>query len=459
MGLDSRMFSEGKVGKVLLKFAIPAIVSLLVAELYNMVDTFFVGRHVGPEAIGALTIAFPIQRLMVSIGMLIAVGTSTAVARYLGEENYDDLKKTIVSAISISIVAMVILPLLIFVFINPILVKMGASEVILPLAKEYISVILIGSIFQGLTFVLCYSMNALGNTKITLISTSIGAVANMIIDGILVSTLGMGVLGAAIATVVSQIIAFGVAYYKFSKLKKSINLKYSFSFCGDLIKIIVAIGFSTFVIEISDAIVAVLLNNILSDHGGDIAIIIVGVITRISMFMYIFIIGISSAMQPIVAFNYGAKNFKRVNETIKKSMIAITGTSVVLWAIMMAFAKVIIGSFLKESDMLIQAVSAFRICVSVFPIIGLYYVSIYVYQAVGEAKVSFLLSIYRQLVIFIPMVIFMVNRLGVTGAWITYPIVDIISALTGLFYINKAKNDIEEERREYSLGSLSVMGK
>lgn len=459
MGLDSRMFSEGKVGKVLLKFAIPAIVSLLVAELYNMVDTFFVGRHVGPEAIGALTIAFPIQRLMVSIGMLIAVGTSTAVARYLGEENYDDLKKTIVSAISISIIAMVILPLLIFIFINPILVKMGASEIILPLAREYISVILIGSIFQGLTFVLCYSMNALGNTKITLISTSIGAVANMIIDGVLVSVFGMGVLGAAIATVVSQTIAFGVAYYKFLQLKKSINLKYSFSFYGDLIKTIIAIGFSTFVIEISDAIVAVLLNNILSDHGGDVAIIIVGVITRISMFMYIFIIGISSAMQPIVAFNYGAKNFKRVNETIKKSIIAITGTSVVLWMVMMVFAKVIIGSFLKESDMLVQAVSAFRICISVFPIIGLYYVSIYVYQAIGEAKVSFLLSIYRQLVIFIPMVIFMVNRFGVTGAWVTYPIVDIISALTGLFYISKAKKDIEEERREYSLGALSIMGK
>lgn len=458
MGLDSRMFSEGKVGKVLLKFAIPAIVSLLVAELYNMVDTFFVGRHVGPEAIGALTIAFPIQRLMVSLGMLIAVGTSTAVARYLGEENYDDLKKTIISAISLSIVIMIALPLLIFIFINPILIKMGASEVILPIAREYVNVILIGAIFQGVTFVLCYTMNALGNTKITLISTSTGAVANIIINEILISVFGMGVLGAALATVISQAIAFGVAYYKFSQLKKSINLKYSLKFYGDLIKSIVSIGFSTFIIEISDAVVAVLLNNILADKGGDSAIVIVGVITRVSMFMYIFIIGISSAMQPIVAFNYGAKNFKRVKLAIKKSIVAITCTSVVLWIGMMVFAKGIIGSFLTDSDMLIEAVTAFRICIAVFPIIGLYYVSIYVYQAIGEAKVSLMLSIYRQLVIFIPIVIFMVNRLGVNGAWITYPIVDIIASLTGLFYINKARRDIEE-RNEFYIDSLSVISK
>lgn len=448
MSVDGSIFTEGKVGKVLLKFAIPSIISLLVAELYNMVDTFFVGRYVGPSAIGALTIAFPIQRLLSSIGLLIAVGMSTMVARYLGEKNFDGLKKAIISALTLTMVILVVVPLIIYVFLHGILLAMGSSELIYPLAKEYISIILIGGLFQCMTFVMCYAMNALGNTKITLYATSLGAILNVIIDATLVIGMGMGVKGAAIATVVSQFLSFIFAYYKFRSIKKSLNLKFEFTFYGDVVKTIATVGFSTFIIEISDAIVAVLLNNLLGETGGDSAIIIVGAITRVSMFMYINIIGMSSAMQPIVAYNYGAKNYERVKETIRKTIKAVSISSIVLWSTMMIFAKPLIGSFLKDDIILKQAVFAFRIVISIFPIIAIYYVSIYVYQAIGEAKVSFLLSIYRQLVLFIPLVILSVNIWGVMGAWITYPIVDIIAAITGVIYVKKVMSEIEEEQIE-----------
>lgn len=450
MGLDNKIFSEGKISRILFKFAVPAIISLFVSELYNMVDTFFVGRAVGANAIGGLTIAFPVQRLLISIGLLIAVGTSTAVARCLGEENYDKLKENINNAFVLTIILLSVIPTIIFIFKNPIITKLGASDVIYPYAEKYISIILIGGIFQALTVVACYIMTALGNTKITLIATSIGAICNIIIDAILVNVLSMGVAGAAIATVVSQFISFIFMVYKFKEVKNTLKLKFEFKLRIEIVKSIVAIGFSTFIIEISDAIVSALLNNLLvSSGGGDNAIIMVGVVTRVSMFLYITVIGISSAMQPIAAYNYGARNYKRLKEIVKQSVKGATITATILWVIMMVFTRPIIGSFLREKALLEETVVAFRLCIAIFPVLGLYYVSIYFYQSIEEAKSSFILSIYRQLILFIPIVVILVKIIGIRGAFITFPITDIISSITGFYYIRKAMAILESEKNAY----------
>ncbi|WP_213973698.1 MATE family efflux transporter [Tepidanaerobacter acetatoxydans] len=443
-GINSKAFAEGKVEKVLLRFAFPAIISLLVSELYGMVDTFYVGRYVGPNAIGALTIAFPIQRLLSSTGLLIAAGACTKVAKYFGEKDYENLKITITNAIILTVAVMTLMPLIIYIFMEPILFKSGASSVTLPMAKTYTAIILIGGIFQGLTFVTCYIINSLGNPKVTLYATSLGAVFNIIIDAVLVINYNMGVKGAAIATVVSQIAACTFAMYNFYKVARSINLKNNFSIDIEILKSIIAIGFTTFIIEISDAIVAVVLNNVLFAHGGDRAVIVSGTIMKVSMLMYVNIIGIASAMQPMVAFNYGAKNFKRLKETIRKTLKVVILTSVFLWAIMMLFAEPIIGSFVKDEALMKECTRAYRIMISIFPTIGLYYISIYVYQAMGEAKMSFLLSIYRQLVLFIPIVLIFVKHWSVIGAWLAYPATDVIAAITGFIYIRRVKEDINE---------------
>ncbi|KQB76652.1 multidrug transporter MatE, partial [Clostridium butyricum] len=187
----------------------------------------------------------------------------------------------------------------------------------------------------------------------------------------------------------------------------------------------------TFIIEISDAVVAVILNNILSIYGGDKALIIVGVTTKISMFLFITVIGISSAMQPIAAFNYGAKDLLRVKEVVVKTIVAVTGATLILWAVMLIFANPIIGLFLKDTSLLVETVKAFRIIISLFPTIGIYYVSIYYYQSMGKARTSLILSVYRQMIIFIPLLFILVGKFNIMGAWIAYPISDLISAITG----------------------------
>lgn len=412
-----------------------------------MVDTFFVGKYVGVNAIGALSIAFPIQRLMLSLSLLIGVGTATEVARSYGAKNFERLNKSIVNAIFLGLVTLILLPIIVFVFKEFIISKLGASSTIYPLAEEYITIVLIGSLFLGFTNIFGYILNSLGNPKIVLIATSIGAIINIVIDHILVGILDIGIAGAAIATVVSQIIGFIYAFYQMYKVAKKINLKFNLSFDLNIVKIIVAVGFSTFIVEISDAIVIGILNNLLLSVGGDKAIVMIGVITRVSMFMYITMLGISSGMQPLAAYNYGAEEYKKLEKVIEKTTKLAFITSVGIWIVMMLFTPQIIGSFLREKEILKETVKSFRTTISIFPIITFYYVSIYYYQAIKKAKTSLFLSVYRQLLLFIPIVILLGKTLGLFGAWITYPITDLLSSITGLIYIKKGMAFLNDEKR------------
>ncbi|MEG0307293.1 MAG: MATE family efflux transporter [Clostridium sp.] len=441
MGINPNIFLDNKPYRILLKFAIPAIFSLFVAELYNMVDTVFVGRFIGPNAIGALTVAFPIQRFLIAMSFLIAIGASTYVSRFSGEKEPKKVKGTIINSILIIILIQTIIPFILFLFRGTILYKLGASDVTYGLTNSYVSIIFLGALFQGLTIVCSYIMTALGNSKIGLYANSIGAVLNIIIDYLLVAHFSIGIAGAAIATVFSQFIGLLFVLYKFKDVIKHFEIKFSlkqiiYSIDISLLKGLVAVGFSTFVIEISDAVVAVVLNNLLIVEGGDAAIIIVGVITKISMFMFIAIIGISSAMQPIVAFNFGAGNHSKVKSVVKASIKTVTVVSLMFSAILMYFAPQMISLFLTDVSLLPEAVRALRICISLLPLVGFYYVGIYYYQAIGEAKKGFRLSLFRQLIVFIPLAVVFVNTFGIMGAWIAYPASDLISAVSSFYLLN-----------------------
>ncbi|MFT5874753.1 MAG: putative MATE family efflux protein [Clostridium sp.] len=437
MAESNKMFGEEKIGKLLLKFSVPAIISLMVVEMYNMVDSMFLGQAIGANAIGALTIAFPIQRLFVAISMLIAIGASTSVARSCGDEDFENLRIIIPNAIVLMLIIVSVAGISIFIFRNKIIIGLGASENIFPLAKDYVSIILLGTLFQSFTVIASYIITALGNTKIVLIGTSIGAIFNVLIDYYLVNIFHFGVKGAAIATVMSQIISFIYVLTVFMKIKKVLKFPIKLTLNKAVSIGIIYVGFSTFIIEISDAVVAAILNNLLSSYGGDLAIVTVGLTTRVSMFLFMTIMGISSAMQPIAAYNYGAGNYTRLKEVVKVSIIAVSVSSTILWAVFMIFAKGLIGIFINDSAIIEQTAKAFRIIIAVFPCLGIYYLAISYYQAINRVKASFKLSIYRQIIIFIPLVYSLVMGLdmGVLGAWIAYPVSDIISFITAAIFI------------------------
>lgn len=457
---NNKLFGEESISKILLKFSIPIILSYLITELYNMVDTIFVGREVGPKGIAALVLVFPIQRIIVALGVMVAVGTSTSFSRCNGKHDFEKARKVLKNGFSLSYSVMILLTITVLLFGDKILIMLGSSENVLPLAKEYLYLVIFGSVFLSMTLFISHVMISLGNPKMSIISTSIGAITNIVLDFILVTKQGMGVEGAAIATTISQIAGFAYAYYQYRKVTKEYNMNFKFEIDKKVALSIITVGISAFVIEAEDGILMAVLNNLLASTVGDSGIVVLGVISKVYMFLFICILGISVAMQPVVAYNAGAKNYRRLKgimyETIKFAFI----TSLIIWALMLAFAQQLIGIFVTDPVIIAEAVVAFRIMIAVFPVISIYYVSITYFQALGKAKTSILVSISRQLIIMIPVSIIMVKvfNLGALGVWISYPISDVLASMASYILIRNegielniaVKKQIEREELRIS---------
>lgn len=444
MGKNNRLFGEEKIGKLLLRFSIPIILSLLVSELYNMVDTIFIGRNVGPMGIGALVVVFPIQRIIIALSVLISVGTATALSRSSGQSNIEKSRSVIKNGFTLSYTLMIPITICILLFSSQILTFLGASEGILPYGKEYLEVIVFGSVFLSLTIFISDVMISLGNSKVAIISTSIGALLNITLDYIMVVRLQMGVQGAAIATTVSQISGFAYAYYHYRKVAKQYEIPSGFHLDKKIVMPIILVGLSAFIIEAEDGIIMGVLNNLLLDTVGDSGIIVLGIISKLYMFLFVAMFGISAAMQPIAAYNMGAKNFKRLKLVMQKTSLYAFLTSIVLWSLGMAFTPQLISVFVKDSQLIEESVKAFRIMIAVFPVISIYYVSIFYFQAMGKAKTSILIAVLRQLIIMLPVSIILVKvfNLGAMGVWLSYPISDILSSLAAYMLVRNEEAEL-----------------
>lgn len=447
MSDDNKMFEKESIGKLLFKLSVPIIIGMLVSELYNMVDTYFVGNYADPMGIGGLVVVFPIQRIIIALSMMIGIGTSTAFSRARGSEDLDKARATIKNGFTLVGTLMIPLSILIYIFAEPILKMLGASGAILGYGMDYLKIIIIGSTFLSMTMFTSNIMIATGNSKISIMSTSIGAILNMIVDYILVKKMHMGVTGAAIATTLSQIAGFCFAYYHLSKMKKEYGVKRGFSLNPKYILPILTVGISAFIVEAEDGILMAVLNNLLQSAVGEEAIIVLGITSKIYMFLFLNLFGISSGMQPIAAYNAGAKNYKRLGEVLKKTTIFASLTTLFLWSLCMIFTPQIVSFFVDSSEVHIigEAVKAFRIMISLFPLVSVYYISIFYFQAIGKARSSVVVSILRQLVLMLPISIILVKvfNLGAMGVWLAYPIGDLITSIISVFLMRREVKDIK----------------
>lgn len=431
MGNEISQFANEKVSKLLLKFAIPVILSFLVTELYNMADVFFVGNFGSSYAVGGITVIFPIQKLLVAISMMVAVGTSTAVSNSMGQKNFDRAKSLLGSGIVLLLTIVLPLVAIIFSFTTPVLQLIGVNKDLIGLGTDYLHIVILGITFLGLNMYFSNVLLALGDNKTSVLSNLVGASINVVIDYILVVRHGMGIKGAAVATVVSQICACSYSSIQFIRMLKKQKMNISLKMDKKLFIMIVTLGVSSFVIESEDGVVMGVLNQLLSSSVGAEGVIVLGIVTRIYMFLFITLMGISAAMQPIAAYNSGARDFKRVKKVVKETIKLATGTTVVLWAIMLYKAEFFISVFVKDAAIISQAVVAFRIMISLFPVIGVYYVAIYYYQSMRQARTAIILSILRQLgaLVVVALILVKVFKFGALGVWLAYPISDLISGI------------------------------
>lgn len=437
------VYSENNIIKALLRFAIPGILSILIAELYNMVDTFFVGKYVGANSIGALSVVFPLQRLVIAISVCLGIGVSNLISRKLGEKRSKEITKYTTAVTGLTLIIIFLVTTISLLFIKDICMFLGARDEILIHSVEYLRIVMFGSIFLAFTTVFGYMNIAYGNMKVMLFSSSSGAFINIVIDFVLVKHFNMGVEGAAIATVFSQIISFVFAFFYVKKLQRENGFSLIPIFDIKISCNILAIGFSSFIIEFSDAILISVLNHLLLPVGGNDAIILVGVVTKVYMFMFVAMVGVSSSIQPLISYNYGAKNFFKMKKIIKTGFVLVFSLSTIIWIFMIYNVKFVINLFLKDERLLEIATKSFKYVILVFPILSFYYICIYFFQSIGKERYNFLLSIYRETLLYIPIVIIMVGEFGVLGAWISYPIVDTISAVTGFILLFRTLRKIE----------------
>ncbi len=441
----SKLLGEGSIGKLLFQFSLPAIVGMLVNALYNIIDMIFIGWGVNELAIGGVHVGTPVALILVAVGMLVGIGGNTLVSIKLGEDKHEEAEKIAGNAITLLVLISTIVAILALIFLEPILKIFGASEGNLGYAMDYTRILLIGAPIQVLGFGMNNFIRGEGNPKVAMITMLIGAAINIILDPILIIWLDMGVKGAAIATVIAQIVSaiwvmkFFISGDSILKIKKSyLRLKSS------IVKEIMSLGFAPFSMQLAASLVAVLFNTNLQKYGGPLATSSMGIIQSVAMLTLMPMLGINQGSQPIIGFNYGARNYDRVKETLKYSILSAGAIGLVGLVLVQFFPVQLFKLFMGSGDSLSEiteiGVPGLRIFLALLPLIALQVVGSNYFQATGKPKQSAFLSLSRQVLVIIPVLIFLPRFLGLTGVWLAAPISDFIATiLTTAFLLNDLK--------------------
>lgn len=448
----SKLLGEEKISKLLIKFSVPSIIGMLISALYNVVDRIYIGNGVGSLGIAGITIGFPLMIIMMAFGMLIGVGATSLISIRLGEQKKDEAELILGNSLSLLTVIAVVLTILGFVFINPLLKVFGASEAVLPYAIAYFRIILWGTVFQSIGFGMNNMIRAEGNPKMAMLTMLIGAILNIILDPIFIFVFKWGVQGAALATILSQMVTTIWILYYFSRGKSLLKIHLRNLRVNPMIfKRIIAIGSAPFAMQVAASVLTLILNKSLAHYGGDIAISGMGIINSIIMLLLMPIFGITQGAQPIIGFNYGAKKYDRVKETLKLAIIAATVVVTFGFIISRLFPEQLMGLFNRTDTELIKlGAHAMKIFLIVLPIVGFQIVGANYFQAVGKPKQAMFLSLSRQVLILIPAILILPRFYGLEGIFWAGPISDITATiLTGIFIFRELKTlKMDELRNE-----------
>ena len=441
---------EEKISKLLMEFSIPAIIGMVVNTLYNIVDRMYIGniKDIGGLALTGVGITMPIMTIIMAFGMLIGIGTSARISLKLGEHKREEAEKHLGNAFTLIIIASVLITIIGLVFMHKILGLFGASADTEVYAREYMQIIFFGTIFNMLSFGLNHSIRSDGSPKVAMLSMLIGAGTNIILDPIFIFGFGMGVRGAAIATVISQIVSTIWILYYFTKGKSNLKIKREYlSLDKAIVLSIFSIGVSPFSMQIAQSIVQVLANNALKTYGGDLAIGAMTIINSVAMIFMMPIFGLNQGSQPIIGYNYGAEKYKRVKQAVKSATIVATIIVSIGWIITQAAPHLLISIFNRDEQLVGIASTGMRIFLFMLPVVGAQVISSNYFQSIGKAKISMFLSLLRQVILLIPCLIILPKIFGLTGVWLAGAVSDGLSSLITLiiFFMSVRKLKDKEE--------------
>ncbi|NQS76727.1 MAG: MATE family efflux transporter [Peptococcaceae bacterium] len=430
---------DQNIGSLLWKFSIPAIVGMIINALYNIVDRIFVGRGIGFIAIAATTVAFPIMLIIFAVAMLIGIGATALISIRLGQQKKEEAERVAGNATAMLIILPSILAAIYLLFPEPILILFGSSKDVLPYARDFTHIIMLGAPIGAISFGLNNFIRAEGNPRLAMMTQIIGGVTNVVLNYYFIFVLGMGIKGSALGTVLGQLVSalWVISYFLSGRSLVKIRIKNLVPHFPTLIGIM-SIGFAPFAMQMATSVQQSILNKTLLAHGGDLAISAVGIIMSVMTLMFMPIVGLSQGAQPLIGFNYGAQQFDRVKKTVKIAVIAGTGIAVTGYLAIHIWPMQIVGLF-SEGDVALSnmAAGAMRVFLALFPVVGFQIICSNYFQAVGKPVQSTILSLSRQVLLFIPMLLILPRFWGIDGVWRSAPIADGLSVMltAAIFYL------------------------
>jgi len=419
-----------KIGKLLVRYAIPAIIAMTASSLYHIVDSIFIGQGVGPYAISGLAITFPFMNLAAAFGTLVGVGACTLISMLLGQKNYEVANKVLGNVVSLSFVIGGLFSALSLIFLDPILYFFGASENTIGYAREYMVVILAGNIITHTYFGLNAVLRSSGHPKEAMVTTIVTVILNIIFAPIFIFVFDMGIRGAALATILAQIVGLLWLIRIYSNKNSLLHFERGiFKINRRIAKESLAIGVSPFLMNVAACFVVLFINLQLKRYGDDMAVGAYGIVNRVVFLLIMVMMGLTQGMQPIVGYNYGAKLHGRVLEALKITAIAATIVGCTGFILGELFPRQIVGVFTSDATLIENAIKGLRITLIAFPVVGFQIVISNLFQSLGMVKRAIFLSLTRQLIFFIPGLILLPLLWDIDGVWIAIPTSDSLAAL------------------------------
>ena len=435
---------EEKIWRLIVKYSVPAILAMMVTSLYNTVDRAFIGsmKDVGALAISGLGVTMPILTILGAFCVGLAVGGSTNIAIKLGEGNKEEAEKSLGNTVAIELLVGIAMMIISIFYLEDILYFFGASNDTIKYSMDYMSVIMCGAWFNLPGFAMNSAIRAEGNPKFASNMMIIGCLLNLILDPIFIFGFGMGIKGAALGTVICQLVIclWSGYYFTFGKSNLKLKLK-NIRIESKIIKGIVVIALTPFCMELASGFIHLITNKVLKLYGGDLAIGAMTAITSINLLFLMPVYGISQGMQTIIAYNYGAKQFDRAKKALSIGILGAAGIlSFGLIAILL-FPKHFISIFTKDARLMELALNGISIYSLTLPAVGICILGTVYFQSIGSAKKSIVLSLLRQVIVFIPLILIVPKYFGLNGVWAAQPLADIVSMIIiGLFLIKEFKD-------------------
>lgn len=431
-----------------MQYSLPAIIAMTASSLYNMVDSIFIGQGVGPMAISGLALTFPFMNLAVAFGAGVGVGASSCISVKLGQKDYKTAQQVLGNTVTLNLIIGIAFSIVSLLFLDPILYFFGASEQTLPYARDYMVIILLGNVFSHMYFGMNGVLRAAGKPRQAMYATIFTVVLNTILDPIFIYPMNLGIQGAAYATILSQVLALVWQMRIFSNKNELLHLRRGiYRLKKSIVENILAIGLSPFSMNVCACIVVIFINKGLLQYSGDLAVGAYGIANKVCFIFVMVNMGLNQGMQPIAGYNYGAMKFDRLMQVLKLAVIA--GTCITTCGFLVAefIPEPCARLFTTDPELIRLSVNGMRIMMAAFVLVGSQMVITNFFQSIGKAKISMFLSLSRQMIFLLPMLLLLPLFLGVDGIWWAMPISDTIAEIVAVVMMMTYMRKFKEQHK------------